>query len=109
MNQESPMLFVRTNPKPDAAREFRAWLLGVHLAEARKIPGMGDVSAGISPAGTWWVLYTFESAATLEKALGSPEAAYARGTWESWDEKLKDRAMEVWAPLMASPIQVRQN
>ena len=109
MNQESPMLVVRTNPKPEAAREFRAWLLGVHLGEARKIPGMGDVSAGISPAGTWYVLYTFTSAETFERALGSAEAAYSRGTWESWDDKLEGRAMEVWAPLMASPIQVRQN
>lgn len=103
------MLVVQAQPKTESASEFRAWLLGSHLPEARKIPGISDVTAGISSPGTWYVFYTFASAETFERALGSPEAAYSRGTWERWDERLEGRTIEVWAPLMVSPIQVRQN
>ncbi len=109
MNSEAPMLVIRANPKAETASEFRTWLLGSHLAEARKIPGMSDVTAGASPSGTWYVFYTFDSGETFERALSSTEAAYARGTWERWDEKLEGRTIEVWAPLTASPIQVRRN
>lgn len=109
MNSEAPMLWVQAKPKVESASEFRAWLLGTHLAEARNIPGMSDVTAGVNPEGLWYVFYSFDSAKTFERALSSPEAAYTRGTWERWDEQLEGRTIEVWAPLMVSPIQVRQN
>jgi len=109
MNSEAPMLVMRADPKPESRPGFRAWLLGSHLAEARKIPGMRDVTAGVSPGGTWYVFYEFSSTETFEQALSSPEAAYTRGTWERWDDELEGRTIEVWAPLVASPIQVRQN
>ena len=54
-----------------------------------KIPGVDDVAAGITPSGTWYVFYTFASAEAFQKALGSPEAAYARGTWERWDDLME--------------------
>jgi hypothetical protein len=109
MNSKAPMLVVQASPKAESASAFRAWLLGSHLAEARSIPAMSGVTAGVTRAGTWSIFYTFASAEAFERALGSPEAAYARGTWERWDDQLEDRSTEVWAPLIVSPIQVRRN
>ena len=109
MDGTTPMLVVRAKPKPGVVAEFRAWMLRTHLAEARRIPGIRDVSAGVSAAGTWYALYVFEDAQSFERALNSPEAAYARGTWERWDDQMEERVIEVWAPLMPSPLAIRPN
>ncbi len=109
MNGAAPILVVRAKPKDGAAGNIRSWILRTHLTEAKRIPGVTDVTAGSSAAGTWYVLYTFTNAESLQKALGSPEAAYARGTWERWDDQLEERVIEVWAPLVPSSIVVRYN
>ena len=110
MSNETPLLVIRAKPTADAAGEFRLWVLGAHLENARKIPGVDDVAAGITPSGTWYVFYTFASAEAFQKALGSPEAAYARGTWERWDDLMEvPRTIEVWAPLVPFSVGVRHN
>ena len=106
----APLLMIQAKPTAAAAAEFRSWILSAHLQNARKIPGVEEVNAGISATGTWYVLYTFADAGAFERALGSAEAAYARGTWERWDDLLeRERVIEVLAPLMASSVAVRQN
>jgi hypothetical protein len=105
----APLLVISAKPTPDSAAEFRRWVLGSHLEAARKIPGVADVSAGSSASGRWSVFYHFADVAGFERAVESAEAAYARGTWERWDDLMEERTMEVWAPLTSTIRAVQHN
>jgi hypothetical protein len=105
MNGSSrPFMLLRVRPRPGAPREFAPWFHDVHLADARRIPGLLAVRSGTTPGGTLLGFYTFESAETVQQALSSPEAAYARGTWEQWGAQLEELRVEIFAPLYPLPI-----
>ena len=104
MNGHAPLLLVRARPKAGAADRFARWFRQVHLADAAAIPGFTQVRAGRTAAGTWLGIYTFESAESVQVTLASPEAAYARGTWEQWAGELEELQMEMFAPLVPLPI-----
>lgn len=99
-----PFLLVRARPKPGARERFEPWFRDVHLADAAKIPGIREVQGAATAAGTRLGFYTFESADAVQAALSSPEAAYARGTWEAWAGDLEELGIEIWAPLFPLPI-----
>ena len=104
MNDGRPFILVRARPKPEAAERFGRWFREVHLPDVWKIPGIADIRSGRTSAGTWLGIYTFESTETVQATLGSPEAAYARGTWEQWAPDLEELQIEMFASLGALPI-----
>ncbi|MCZ2109904.1 MAG: hypothetical protein LC118_10125 [Dehalococcoidia bacterium] len=104
MDPSRPFLLVRARPKPEAWERFEPWFRDTHLADAAKIPGIREVQSGVTPGGTRLGFYTFESADAVQAALSSPEAAYARGTWEGWAGELEELGIEIWAPLFPLPI-----
>lgn len=104
MNSDRPFLLVRAKPLPEAADRFESWFLGTHLSDVYQIPGIGQVRAGKTPAGTWLGLYSFNDADAVQSALASPEAGYARGTWTQWAGSLDELQIEIFAPLGPLPI-----
>jgi hypothetical protein len=40
----------------------------------------------------------------VQSALQSPQAAYARGTWEQWAPHLEELTIEIWATLFPMPV-----
>ena len=104
MNSEQPILLVRAKPKPEVAEKFGAWFRNVHMQDARAIPGFSSVESGRTAGGTWLAIYTFESAESVQVSLASPEASYARGTWEQWAGDLDELLIEMFATLSPLPI-----
>lgn len=104
MTGDAPFLLVRARPRPGAAEPFGRWFRDVHLGDAAAIPGFTTVRAGCTPGGTWLGVYTFESAEAVQVTLASPEAAYARGTWERWAGDLEELQIEMFASLAPLPI-----
>src|SRR5206468_416941 len=94
----------RASPSPAVSSAFGEWFRRVHLADAGRIPGIVRVQAGRTPAGTYLGLYTFADSDIVQAALASPEAAYARGTWEQWAGELQELTIEILAPLFPLPI-----
>jgi hypothetical protein len=95
---------VRAKPLPEAASRFEQWFLHTHLKDVHQIPGIGEVRAGKTPAGTWLGLYSFHDADSVQVALSSPEAGYTRGTWTQWAGSLDELQIEIFAPLGPLPI-----
>jgi hypothetical protein len=100
----SPVLLVRARVKPEVRRRFRAWYRDVHLRDVRRIPGITTVQWGETAAGTHLGMYTFESSEVVQAALASPQAAYARGTWDQWAGNLDELLVELFAPLLPMPM-----
>ncbi|MCK9519378.1 MAG: hypothetical protein M0R74_10215 [Dehalococcoidia bacterium] len=104
MNDDRPFLLVRARPLPEAAERFEHWFLAIHLPDVHHIPGIGEVRAGKTPAGTWLGLYSFTDTDAVQTVLSSPEAQYARGTWTQWAGSLDELQIEIFAPLGPLPV-----
>ncbi|MCC6381014.1 MAG: hypothetical protein IT304_00820 [Dehalococcoidia bacterium] len=99
MRGDTPFMLLRARTKPGAAARFDRWFREVHLRDVEKIPGVVSVRGGRTAGGTQLGLYEFAAAEVVQAALGSPEAAYARGTWEQWAGDLEELLIEMWAPV----------
>jgi hypothetical protein len=97
-------MLLRARTKPDQRERFAKWFRAVHLHDVERIPGVAGVTSGRTPGGTHLGFYAFESAETVQLALQSAEAAYARGTWEQWAPHMEEMSIEIWAPLVVLPI-----
>ena len=104
MIADRPILLVRARPSAEIGAEFGTWFRKVHLRDAARIPGIIRVERGCTPGGTWLGIYSFESADGVQEALASPEAAYARGTWEQWGDRLEELRVEIFAPAGPLPL-----
>lgn len=104
MNTPYPFMLLRARPSADARQRFEPWFSRIHLRDVEKIPGISGVRSGILPGGTHIGIYQFESAEALQAGLASPEAAYARGTWEQWAGELEELLLEMWAAVFPLPI-----
>lgn len=100
MDAGHPFLLVRAVPYPEERDAFGRWFTRTHLADVRRIPGFGTVRHGRSHDGGFLGVYTFLDASKIQETLSSPEAAYARGTWETWARSLDELVVEVIAPLV---------
>ena len=109
MDPERPFLLLRATPRAEDRNEFRRWWKLVHLRDVRRIPGFSQVEWGETGKGATIGIYTFESAEAVQGALNSPQAAYARGTWEQWAPRLEEFFIEMYAPLGPLPIYKQQN
>jgi hypothetical protein len=92
-------MLLRAGIQPAAREQFLPWFREVHLRDVSKIPGVVEVQGGHTRAGTLLGFYTFESGEAVQPALASPQASYARGTWEQWSGLLDELSIELWAPL----------
>lgn len=104
MNRAAPFLLLRARAKDAEAERFARWFREVHLRDVEKIPGIVEVRSAQTSRGTRLGIYTFAAAETVQQALASPEAAYARGTWEQWAPHLEELLIEMWAPLASMPL-----
>ncbi|MEP7217207.1 MAG: hypothetical protein ABI782_13230 [Anaerolineaceae bacterium] len=99
-----PFLLVRARPKPGVRARFEPWFRQVQMRDVAAIPGIVRIRGGFTPAGTALGFYSFESNDAVQTALSSPEAGYARGTWERWAPDLDELLIEIFAPLFPLPI-----
>lgn len=104
MNNRLPFLLLRARPRATAVDRFDPWFWRVHLADVARIPGILEVHAGRTAGGTRLGFYTFESAEAVQTTMASPEAAYARGTWEMWAGDLEELSLEIFTTLFPLPI-----
>lgn len=104
MAPDRPILLVRARPSAGIRAEFGTWFRDVHLRDAARIPGIVRVEHGCTGAGTWLGVYSFEDAEAVQRGLGSPEAAYARGTWQQWGDGLEELQVEIFAPSGPLPL-----
>ncbi|MEO8540656.1 MAG: hypothetical protein ABI577_13030 [bacterium] len=104
MNTSRPFLLLRARVKPGASVGFDQWFDAVHVRDVAKIPGIAKVMAGRTSNGTRLGIYSFESTDVVQAALGSPQAAYARGTWERWQPDLEELLIELWASVLPMGI-----
>ena len=99
-----PFMLLRARTRPGVRDEFDAWFEAVHLADVARIPGVVRIRKGAMPDGTRMAVYSFEDADTLQTALASPEAAYARGTWERWQPDMEELLIELWSAAFTLPL-----
>jgi hypothetical protein len=104
MDPSAPFMLLRARPAPDIRDRFSSWFLHVHLRDVERIPGITAVRSGRTPGGVFLGFYAFEGSEQVQAALSSPQAAYARGTWEQWSAKLEELFIELWAPLGPLPL-----
>ena len=104
MRSPSPLLLVRARPRQAVRSEFERWFRSVHLRDVRRIPGFARVRVARTTRGTLLGLSEFESEESVQQALNSPQAAYARGTWERWIPHLEEFLIELLAPLFSVPL-----
>jgi hypothetical protein len=97
-------MLLRARPAEGARQRFEPWFRDVHLKDVEKIPGISGVRTGLLPGGMHIGIYQFESAEALQVGLASPEAAYARGTWEQWAGELEELLLEMWAAVFPLPM-----
>ncbi|HJP40483.1 MAG TPA: hypothetical protein QGF35_02095 [Dehalococcoidia bacterium] len=107
MDSTKPFMLVRARIKSDEDGSFGAWFRSVHLKDVARIPGVVDVDFGTTHAGTWLGIYSFGDASAAQQALSSPEAAYARGTWDQWAGELEELQVEIMSPL--APLSLYQS
>ncbi|MCY4390999.1 MAG: hypothetical protein OXE43_02980 [Chloroflexi bacterium] len=94
MKGEQPFILLRARVRDDR-ETFSAWFRSQHLREVAKIPGMASVQWGETREGTMLGVYCFEDPRSMQGAFGSAEAAYARGMWASWSDKLEEFSVEM--------------
>lgn len=104
MNDFRPFMLLRARVRPALNEEFDEWFDTVHLRDVSAIPGIVVVRKGRNLDGTRLGIYTFESSDVLQAALASPQAAYARGTWERWQPDLEELLIEMWATVFHIPL-----
>ena len=103
MNTNLPFLLLRARPKAESRDRFAEWFGDTHLRDVRRIPGIVGIQRGRTAGGVLLGVYTFGSAEVVQAGLSSPEAAYARGTWEQWASELEELLIEMWAPISGIP------
>lgn len=103
MNNDVPFLLLRARTKGADPSGFDAWFYQVHLRDVRQIPGIVTARGGRTAGGTYLGMYTLADASVVRSVLDSPEAAYARGTWEQWASELEELLIEMWAPISGIP------
>ena len=104
MNTPYPFILLRARPADEARGRFEPWFRQVHLRDVEKIPGIARVRSGKLPGGSHIGIYEFASAEALQAGMASPEAAYARGTWEQWAGELDELLLEMWAAVFPLPM-----
>ncbi|KAA0235893.1 MAG: hypothetical protein HUU14_03930 [Dehalococcoidia bacterium] len=97
-------MLLRARTRSEARPRFEEWFHSVHLRDVGRIPGITSIQSGTTAAGTKLGFYSFSGAEVIQAALSSPEASYARGTWEAWSKDLEELSIEIFAPL--SPLLV---
>ena len=97
-------MLLRARVQAGVEARFEPWFRGVHLRDVARIPGVVEVQSGRTLGGTRLGFYTFESSEAVQGALASPEAAYARGTWERWAGELDELSIELWGALFPLPL-----
>ncbi|MBI5946847.1 MAG: hypothetical protein HY875_01755 [Chloroflexi bacterium] len=107
LSEPRPFLLLRARPKAPERGRFEEWFRDSHIPAVRRIPGISGVEVGRTAGGTTLGIYMFESAEVVQAALSSPEAAYARGTWDAWTPHLDELLIEMWAPLV--PLAIYQS
>ena len=82
---------------------FRHWYTSVHIRDVLSIPGVDSYAfvTGL-PRNRMITVYQFSDELAVQAALNSPQAFYARGTWEQWRQHLQELSVEIYAPLSAS-------
>lgn len=98
------MMLLRARPTDEIRDQFAAWFRKVHLRDVERIPGVAHVASGKTPGGVYLGFYTFKGSEEVQQALASPQAAYARGTWDQWSARLEELFIEIWAPLGPLPL-----
>lgn len=104
---QRPLLLVRARIDPAALPEFRAWYHRVHLPHVLAIPGIVgyrglSYGPGAPPGAPNVVsLYLFADEGVVQKALASAEAQRARADWEQWAGRVRDLAIQIYAPVNA--------
>ena len=104
MDDARPFMLLRARVKEPARDEFDRWFETVHLRDVARIPGVVLVRKGRNADGTRLGVYSFADTETVQTALASPEAAYARGTWERWQSELEELLIELWSSVMTMPL-----
>jgi hypothetical protein len=104
MGGDTPMMLLRARPAAEAKDQFETWFRRVHLRDVERIPGIARVSSGRTAGGVYLGFYEFAGSAEVQEALSSPQAAYTRGTWEQWSNRLEELFIEIWAPLGPLPL-----
>ncbi len=97
-------MLLRARPSDAILERFTPWFRHVHLRDVERIPGIRRVESGRTPGGVFLAFYEFENAEAVQAGLASPQAAYARGTWEQWSSELSELYIELWAPLGPLPL-----
>ena len=108
MRGEQPFILLRARVREDH-EAFSAWFRSQHLREVAKIPGMARVHWGETREGTMLGIYCFEDARSLQGAFGSAEAAYARGMWSRWSDKLDEFSVEMQFALTPPTMTLSTN
>lgn len=98
------MMLLRARPADAIVERFAPWFRQAHLRDVERIPGISLAQSARTAGGVFLGLYEFENAEAVQGALSSPQAAYARGTWEQWANNLAELSIEIWAPLSALPL-----
>ncbi len=104
MNSDGPFMLLRARAAAPERDRFAAWFRTTHLQDIRSIPGITRARGGRAAGGVHLGFYSFESSEAVQSALSSPEAAYARGTWEEWAPHLEELSIEIWAALGPLPL-----
>jgi hypothetical protein len=104
MDPYQPFMLLRARPRDDVREKFSWWFRNVHLKDVANIPGIAAVQSGSTRGGLMLGFYGFASTEQVQAALASPQAAYARGTWEQWAPQLEELFIEIWAPVVPFPI-----
>ena len=109
MNTRRPFMLLRARVSPELRSEFDRWFDTTHLQDVAAIPGIVAVRKGRNADDTRLGVYFFAGSEVLQRALGSPEAAYARGTWEQWQPNLEELLIEMWASAFHIPLYASVN
>lgn len=104
MDDQQPFMLLRARSREHIRPEFDRWFEDVHLRDVAKIPGISAIRRGRMADGTRLALYSFEDTEAVQPALASPQAAYARGTWERWQPDLEELLIELWSAALPMPI-----
>lgn len=85
--------------------EFQRWYTEVHLPHVLEIPGIVRAYRTNWGRGSvnWTAVYEFDSEASVQGAIASPQANVARQDWQRWLPHVSELTVEVYANL--SPLQ----
>jgi hypothetical protein len=96
-----PYLVVRACVEPEVMQEFEAWYRKEHLPHVMEIPGVVKAfrSTCTRRGVNWTTLYELADDASVQKAMGSPQADQARRDWQVWADHVREVSVEVYAAL----------